>query len=295
MEKKEHNFIENQFKAAGLTEAFTPALVAQLNEGVPFIKHPFNKTYDADEVGSYLHIKKSSNSDNYFLNKMDMDVKKEGQEQRIKQTFYLTDRQPKNEQGNGEEKEKQSQKYTFKKAYNLTAGRPVYDHISESWHKMNHANVLSNGNYQINHYSKNYGFNLDEVLAKYSIKDEYKQSLKESLERGNLQKATFTNKDGKEESLYVSPNITAGSLYVFDLNKKELPTEKLIQEGLIDKILGERLIQYVSEKRTGELKPDAPRINGEVSKPTIKDEVKQNQKQQQKPEKPQQKKKQKIK
>lgn len=294
MEQKEQNFIENQFKAAGLAEAFTPDLIAQMNQGIPYLKHPFNKTYEKDEVGSFLHLKKSLNNDNYFLNKMDLELKKEGQDRVIKQSFYLTDRQAKSDKENGDER--QSQKYTFKKAYNLTAGRPVYDHAQESWHQMNHKNVLSNGNHKIEHYSKNYGFDLEKVFSKYPIKelqnDQYKQSLKDSIERGNLQKATFTDKDGKELSLYVTPNIKAGSFDVYDLNKQRVPTERLLQDGLIDKSLGEKLINYIAEKRTSELKPDSPKISAEVAQPKIKEDVKQNQTL--KAEKPKQKQRQKI-
>ena len=70
-------------------------------------------------------------------------------------------------------------------------------------------NVLNNGNYELKQYHSNYGFELENVLAKYSIKelmnDQYKQSLIESLQRGNLQKATFVDQNGKE---YVEVMVT---------------------------------------------------------------------------------------
>ncbi len=297
MEQKAQNFIENQFKAAGVAEAFTPELIAKLDTGIPYLKHPFAKAYEKDEVQSHLYLKKSSNSDNYFLNKMDLEVKKEGQDQTIKQSFYLTDRQLKDKPGNDEGR--QSQKYTFKKAYNLVAGRPVYDHVNDSWQVMNLRNILSNGNHKIEHYSKNYGFNLEDVFSKYPIKelqnDQYKQSLKDSIERGNLQKATLTDKDGKELSFYITPNIKAGSFDMYDLNKQRVPTERLLQDGLIDKTLGEKLINYQNLKRTGELKEDTPKVPDSDQKPKIKDELIQHQKQTLKPEKPKQKQREKIK
>jgi len=65
-------------------------------------------------------------------------------------------------------------------------------------------------------YTKNYGFELENVLAKYPIKElaneQYKQSLIDSLHRDNLQKATFVGGDGKEERLHVQLKLRSNNL-----------------------------------------------------------------------------------
>jgi hypothetical protein len=47
--------------------------------------------------------------------------------------------------------------------------------------------------------------------------------------------------DGKEEKLYISPNITLGALNVYDLNKQRLTTETLVEKQYIGKELAEQL------------------------------------------------------
>ncbi|HMH35203.1 MAG TPA: hypothetical protein VK543_19340 [Puia sp.] len=286
MEDKALKFTEKQFMQAGFAEAFTAELINQLKQGVPYIKHEFNKNFDGDQVNTTLHLKKSATQENYFLNKFELKLQREGRDQTINQTFYLTEKQAKKEDPASEEKEKQSQKYTLKKAYNLTAGRPVYDQIQQSWHLMNHRNVLSSGNHEIKRYAKNYGFDLEDVLSKYSIKElvneQYKQSLIDSLHRGNLQKVTFVGKDGKEEKLYISPNITQRSLDVQDLNRQKIAPEKLSIELYLSKSLAEKNVpknteaanQLNGEKKNEELKISGQKIGLENIQITPKNEIK---------------------
>ncbi|HRP55031.1 hypothetical protein [Agriterribacter sp.] len=219
---------------------------------MPLIQHEFKKNYDGDQVTANLHLKKSATSDYYFLNKFDLQLQKDGRTDSVKQTYYITSRKVAgNGEENGEQKAKQDIKYTLKEGYNLLDGRPVYKNLVskegneyEAWNKLNFKKKLDNGNFEMKQYTKNYGFDLENVLSKYPIKElaneQYKQSLIDSLHRGNLQKATFVGSDGSEEKLYISPSITLGALNVYDQNKERIPTEQLVEKQYIGKELAEQ-------------------------------------------------------
>ena len=258
MDEKTMGFNETQLKRSGFAEAFTPELVQKMKDGVPVIQHNFKKEYDGDKVDATLHLKKSATSDVYFLNKYDLQLQKAGQDDPVKQTFYIGSKKPSDEDGQKHQQQKQDKGYTLKEAYNLLAGRPVFKTLVskqgeeyEAWAKINFQNKLENGNYEMKKYSQGYGFDLENVLGKYAIKElgneKYKESLIDSLHRGNLQKATFVGADGKEEKLYVSPNITFGAINVYDENKQRLSTTALADKQYIGKEFSESLIQRATQ------------------------------------------------
>ena len=197
---------------------------------------------------------------------MDLQLQKGGQANSLSQTFYITSKKATDDSEDGnQQKNKIDNKYTLKEAYNLLSGRAVFKnlvskegHEYEAWVKLNLKNKLDNGNHEMKQYTKNYGFELETVLSKYPIKEltneQYKQSLLDSLHRGNLQKATFVGSDGKEEKLYISPNITLGALNVYDQNKERLSTERLVEKQYIGKELAEQLKQRVSQQQKPEQK-----------------------------------------
>ncbi|MFT3749151.1 MAG: hypothetical protein QM768_12570 [Agriterribacter sp.] len=264
MDEKAMGFNESQLKRTGFSEAFTPELKAKMEQGMPLIQHEFKKNYEGDQVAATLHLKKSATSDYYFLNKFDLQLQKSGHADSVNQTFYITSKKVVGDgEDDGQQKNKIDNKYTLKEAYNLLAGRPVHKNLVsnegneyEAWVKLNFKNKLDNGNHELKQYTKNYGFELENVLAKYPIKEltnvEYKQSLIDSLHRGNLQKATFVGNDGKEEKLYISPNITLGALNVYDQNKQRLTTEMLVEKQYIGKDLAEQLRERVSQQQKPE-------------------------------------------
>jgi hypothetical protein len=280
MDEKALSFNENQLKRTGFAEAFTPELRAKMEQGLPEIKHPFKKEYDGDRVEATLHLKKSATSDFYFLNKFDLQLQKEGQANAIRQTFYLTQRNKGNEEDHGS-KQRLENKYTLKEGYNLLAGRPVFkDMVSQegkeyqAWVKLNFKNTQNNGNFELKQYHTNYGFDLEKTLNNYPIKElanpQYKQSLMDSLQRGNLQKATFVGPDGKEEKLFISPNVTFGSLNVYDQNKQRMPTETLVEKQYIGKELAEKLTERVTQQQQQKIQPPAQQKPEQTPKQEVK-------------------------
>jgi hypothetical protein len=280
MDEKALRFNENQLKRTGFAEAFTPELQAKMAQGLLEIIHPFKKQYEGDRVEATLHLKKSTSSDFYFLNKFDLQLQKEGQANAIKQTFYLTQRNKGNESEDGS-KQRLENKYTLKEGYNLLAGRPVFKDLVnqegqeyQAWVRLNFKNTLNNGNFEMKQYHTNYGFDLEKTLGNYPIKElanpQYKQSLMDSLQRGNLQKATFVGPDGKEEKLFISPNITFGALNVYDQNKQRLPTEALVGKQYIGKELAAKLTERVSQQEQQKVQPTQQQKPEQTPQQTVK-------------------------
>jgi hypothetical protein len=265
MDEKSLRFNENQLKRTGFAEAFTEELQSKMEQRLAEIKHPFSKSFEGDQVTALLHLKKSATSEYYFLNKFDLQLQKDGQANAVKQTFYMTRKKIGPEEGSGA-KNRLENKFTLKEGYNLLAGRPVFKTLVSqegqeyrAWVKLNLKNTLNNGNHELKQYHSNYGYDLEKVLGNFPIKELtnplYKQSLIDSLHRGNLQKATFLDNQGKEEKLYISPNISFGSLNVFDPNRQRIPTEALVERGFIGHDLARQLVERVKQRQKF---PDSP-------------------------------------
>jgi hypothetical protein len=256
MDERTMSFNEGQLKRSGFAEAFNADLIDKMEKRLPLIQHSFSKEFDGDKISAVLHLKKSSTSDHYFLNKFDLSLQKEAQLSRTKQTFYVN-RKPVPPTVDTDRRETYENRFTLKEAYNLLAGRPVFKNLVnnegaeyQAWVKLNLKNKQENGNHEVKQYTKNYGFDLENVLAKYSIKelanDQYKQSLIDSLHRGNLQKATFIDKDGKEERMYVSPHVSLGMLNVYDQEKQRITTDILVEKQYIGNDLANNIKERIA-------------------------------------------------
>lgn len=95
-------------------------------------------------------------------------------------------------------------------------------------------NNTPTGNYQIKQYHQNYGYNLEKTLSKYPItelqNEKFKESLIRSLERGNLQSATFIV-NGKEEKIYISANPAFKSLNAYSSDMQKISLTELMQKN----------------------------------------------------------------
>ena len=121
-----------------------------------------------------------------------------------------------------------------------------------AWLQLDFKNQSQKGNYEMKQYHQNYGFDLEKTLSKYPIKElqneQYKESLIRSLERGNLQSATFVL-NGKEEKIFLTPNVAFKSLSAFDDKMQKVSLSELMQKNKQEQIpdLGNK--QEASEKQ----------------------------------------------
>ena len=128
----------------------------------------------------------------------------------MEQTFYIN-------KGNN---------ITLKEAYNLMSGRAVNKDLTNkdnqmynAWVQMDFKQTDNNGNYKLKQYHQNYGFDLDQVLAKHPIKelghDDHKSNLLDSLKKGNRQSVTFI-RDGVEQKNYIEANPQFKIINIYD-------------------------------------------------------------------------------
>ncbi|OYX82756.1 MAG: hypothetical protein B7Y83_13725, partial [Flavobacteriales bacterium 32-34-25] len=91
----------------------------------------------------------------------------------------------------------------------------------------------TNGNFKLNQYHQNYGYDLENALSKHPIKEletpKYKEDLMDSIKKGNRQSVTFV-KDGNEIKQYVEANPQFKTINVYDANMKRIDNRQSKEE-----------------------------------------------------------------
>lgn len=211
MNQKNFEYLKDQVKYSGFGDSLENELKENLQKQQPEFKLAHQATFGKDQISSELHFKRSTQSDLYFLNSYDAALKKENQDQALKQTFYV---------------DKQSGSTTLKEAYNLLDGRAVNKDLTNkegqlynAWLQMDFKQTENNGNYKIKQFHQNYGFDLEKSVEKLPIKElqiEGERSrLLQSLQKGNRQAVTFI-KDGQEQKHFIEAAPQFKSVTVYD-------------------------------------------------------------------------------
>jgi len=221
MNQKNFEYLKDQVKFSGFGEGLENDLKANLQNQAPEFTLQHQTSFGKDQMNSELHFKRSTQSDLYFLNSYDAQLKKDNQQQALKQTFYLN---------------KQGGNITLKEAYNLMDGRAVNKDLTNkegqvynAWLQMDFKQTENNGNFKIKQFHQKYGFELDKALEKLPIKElgvEFdKRRLLESLQKGNRQVVSF-EKDGEEKKHFIQAAPQFKSVTVFDENMKRVSNQK---------------------------------------------------------------------
>lgn len=212
MNQKNLEFLKDQLKYTGFGETFDQDLKEKMLNGEKDFKLVKEGVYGADSMTAILNFKKSDQSDLYFFNTYQVNLKKEDSKEGLEQTFYINNN---------------SSNITLKEAYNLMEGRSVNKDLKNregetynAWLKINFKES-DNGNFKLDHYHQNYGYDLEASLEKHSIKElntpKYKEDLLNSLKKGNLQSVTFVIA-GVESKMYVEANPQFKTVNVYDEN-----------------------------------------------------------------------------
>lgn len=218
MNQKNLEYLKDQLKYTGFGETFDQDLKEKMLKGEKEFKLMKEGVYGTDSMSAVLNFKKSDQSDLYFFNSYHVNLKKEGSKESLEQTFYVNNN---------------SSSITLKEAYNLMEGRSINKDLKTkegevytAWIKMDFKEVDdSNGNFKLNYYHQNYGYDLEASLAKHSIKEletpKYKDDLLNSLKKGNLQSVTFVVA-GVDSKMYVEANPQFKTVNVYDVNKQRI-------------------------------------------------------------------------
>lgn len=222
MNQKNFEFLKDQLKYTGFGETFDAELREKMMKGDQDFKIMHtgimnNGVPNKDTLTVDLNFKKSEQTDMYFFNSYHVNLQKEENKPSLEHTFYIN---------------KDSASITMKEAYNLMEGRSVNKDLKNKegesyncWLKMNFKESDSQGNFKLNQYHQNYGYDLEASLAKHSIKElntpKYKEDLLHSLKKGNLQSATFVV-GGTESKMFVEANPQFKTVNVYDENLQRI-------------------------------------------------------------------------
>jgi hypothetical protein len=257
MNDKNFEYLKDQVKYTGFGEGLESELKEKMQQETPSFTLNYNTKYGNDTAVATLNFKKSSQSDMCFFNSYQVNLQKEQAKESMEQTFYV------NKGG-----------ITMKEAYNLMEGRAVYkdltnkeEQIYKAWVQLDFKEVDTNGNFKLNHYHENYGYDLEAALFKHPIKElqnpEYKKDLMDSLKKGNLQSATFI-KEGNESKQYVEANPQFKTVNVYDDNKQRIDNRKSKEEKQSE---GEsKSTKQDNKKQSQNTDDDGPEIPKEAKK-----------------------------
>ena len=219
MNQKNVEYLENNLKYLGFGDKLNEELRSKVAEGKLDFTLRHEAEFNGRKLSATLHFRRPEATDLYFLNKWDGKLLSEiGKRE---QTFYLKN-------GHG---------ISLKEGFNLLEGRAVHlllqDREGEkykAWLQLDLKSQESSGNYRVNQYHQNYGFDLEKALSVFPIKDlqtpEQKHTLIKSLEKGNVQSAVF-DKDGFAEKLFVEAAPRFKSINVYDHSGQKLSLETL--------------------------------------------------------------------
>ena len=242
-------YLKDQLKYTGFGETFDTELKENMLKGDKDFKIMHtgimnNGVPNRDTVTVELNFKKSDQTDMYFFNSYHVNLQKEENKPGLEQTFYI------NNDGTS---------ITLKEAYNLMEGRSVNKDLKtkegesyNSWLKFDFKQTDNSGNFKINHYHQNYGYDLEASLEKHSIKElntpKYKEDLMNSLKKGNLQSVTFVV-GGVESKMFVEANPQFKTLNVYDGNLQRINHRESKEEK---KSEGEKTSEKQSDKKQSE-------------------------------------------
>lgn len=216
MNERNYDYLKDQVKYTGFGEALEGELKQQMEKQQPTFSLKHDAFYGEDKVSAELSFRKSEQTDLYFFNSYKVSLQKEGRPESLEQTFYIN-------KGNN---------ITLKEAYNLMEGRAVNKDLTSregevynAWVSLDFKDTDNNGNFRLNHYHDNYGYDLEAAVGKHPIKEldnpSHKENLMNSLKKGNLQSATFI-KDGQELKQYLEANPQFKTVNVYDADKNRL-------------------------------------------------------------------------
>ena len=216
MNEKNYDYLKDQLKYTGFSEGLQTELKEKMEKQTPEFQLNHSQKFGKDEMSSTLHFKKSNESEMYFFNRYDAALKPEKDADAIQQTFYI------NKESN----------ITLKEGYNQMSGRAVNKNLTtkegekyNAWVQMDFKETDNNGNFKMKQFHQNYGYNMEQALAKLHIKElataTDKAALMQSLEKGNRQAVTFVQ-EGKEQRQFVEANPQFKSITVYDGNMQRV-------------------------------------------------------------------------
>ncbi len=240
MNEQNLQYLKDNIKYLGFGDKLYPELQSNMEQGLPEFQLKTQTEFNKDKIGAELYFKKSETNDMYFLNRYDAALEKFNGK-KLSQPFYLN-------RGNG---------VTIKEAYNLLHGRAVNKDLVNkegqkynAWVQLDLKDKNERGNFETKQFHKNYGYDLEQSLTKFPIKElavtEQKDALIKSLQKGNIQSATFQH-NGEEQKMYVEANPQLKTVNIYDKDMKLQHHESLKKNQSFEQSNGMEQKQNVTQ------------------------------------------------
>ena len=258
MNEKNFEYLKDQVKYTGFGEGLESELKAKMQKEEPNFTLSHNVQYGNDTAVATLNFKKSDQSDMYFFNSYKVELQKDNSKEALEQTFYIN----------------KGSNITMKEAFNLMEGRSVNKDLTNkegetynAWVQMDFKQADANGNFKLNQYHQNYGYDLEATLGKHPIKElentKYKEDLMDSMKKGNLQSATFL-KEGNEIKQYIEANPQFKTINVYDSNMQRIDNRQSKEEK---KAEGEKAsVKQDDKKQSQRADDEGPEVPKEAKK-----------------------------
>lgn len=258
MNEKNFEYLRDQIKYTGFGEGLESELKAQMQKEEPSFTLTHNTQYGNSATLATLNFKKSEQSDMYFFNSYKVELQKEGTKEALEQTFYIN----------------KGSNITMKEAFNLMEGRAVNKDLTNkegelynAWVQLDFKQADTNGNFKLNQYHQNYGYDLEATLTKHPIKElenpKFKEDLLDSLKKGNLQSATFL-KEGNEIKQYIEASPQFKTINIYDGNFQRIENRQTKEENQSE---GEKTaVKRDNKKQIQSTDDDGPEVPKEGKK-----------------------------
>ncbi len=271
MNEENVKYLKDNLKYMGFGDKVNEEMEKKVREKNPEFTLHVQTEFNKKPVEADLYFKKSDSTDMYFFNKYDVKVKNsEDASKDLQQTFYIN-------KGHG---------VTLKESFNLLEGRAVHKNLIDkegekykAWIQLDLGDKDDKGNYKRQQYHENYGYNVNEVLAKYPVKEvldaKQKEELISSLQKGNVQIVTFV-KEGKSEKMFIEADPKNRDFNVYDskmqlLSKDEKEKFQSVGQSVANKA--------VKEEQGADKKKDLKQEGSQQKETLAKDkEIKKNDK-----------------
>lgn len=216
MNQKNFEYLRDQVKFTGFGDALENDLKDKMEQQLSEFQLAHQAKFGNDTVLATLHFKQSDKSDMYFFNRYEVNFKPEQAPEILELSFYIN----------------KGHNITLKEAYNLMNGRAVNKNFANkegelynAWLQIDFKQTDKNGNFKMHQFHQNYGYDLEQALAKYPIKelgsDQDKSRLLDSLKRGNRQSVSFLQ-NGGEQKHFIEANPRFKSINIYDSNMHRL-------------------------------------------------------------------------
>jgi len=216
MNEKNVEHLKENLKYLGFGESLHTQMETNIREQKPAFTLQHEVTYNNQKMESTLHFKKGDQNDMYFFNKYEARINEPDERQ---QTFYL-------DRGNG---------ITTKESFNLLQGRAVNKDLVNkegkkynAWVQLDFSKKEESGNYKMDRYHENYNYNFSNEVQNLVLKplpEEQEKQLMQSLQKGNIQSATFL-REGEEVKMFIEANPKERTINIYDGRMNRLNNEQ---------------------------------------------------------------------